>query len=459
MKQIWALAQQKRLQFIVVIVLFAVIGSVIVLVSRALTSATKFEAELGVLENGSSVVADPTASGGSAVKFATQRAFTHPGVLVNRAQLDFVKQKLAANQEPWASALAKVKTERYASLSYTYGAVPIVSCGLNNTPFIGCNEEKNDATAAYTQALLWYYTGNQAYAQKAVDILNDWSYTLTDHTEYAAPLQAAWGAEMFIRAAEIIRHTSSLWAPADIQKFEDLLANVYLADITDANAIQKYASYNGNWHLSAIDAKMNIAVFTDNHSLFDTALSEWRARTPSYIYLQTDNGGNGLPIAPPGGVQNTTSEIKCFWLDNMTGCGTATLNFTSGHAQETCRDLFHTGMGFASMINSAETAYIQGVNLYQDERTRIMAGFESLSAILVNNAYPAGLCNGQTLPAPQAAPTFEIAYNHYANRKGFAMPLTSQVVAAFQAAGGTGTSRQMMAWETLTHAQTGPAVQ
>lgn len=452
------LHKRQHVVALIIVLSFGTIGSALFYAANAANSQAVIEPESGTRSANISAVSDATASGGSAVQFnAPVNGFAHPGVLVNKAQLDFVKGRLAAGAEPWTSAMAKMKTERYASLNYTYGAVPVVSCGLNNTPFIGCNEEKNDATAAYTHALLWYYTGNTAHAQKAIDILNNWSSTLTSHTEYAAPLQAAWGAEMFTRAAEIIRHTSTLWSAADIQKFEALLTNVYLVDITSADAVQKYASYNGNWHLSAIDAAMSIGVFTNNRALFDSAVAEWRARTPSYIYLQSDNGGNGMPVAPPGGIKDTVSEIKCFWLDSMTGCGTATLSLANGHGQESCRDLYHTGMGFASMINAAETAYIQGVNLYEEQRTRIIAGYEFMSSILVNNTYPAGMCNGQALPAPQAAPTYEIGYNHYANRKGFALPFTQQVVNAFQSAGGTGTSRQMMAWETLTHAKSGAA--
>lgn len=445
-----------RYTVIGILFVFSMVGVLVLSRSSAITPTAWLEPEQGQRSANVTILQDPVASGGAVIKFGDTQ-FTHPGVLVNKKQLDFVKSKIAAGEEPWSSALASVLTERYASHNYTYGAVPVVSCGANNTPFIGCNEEKNDATAAYTQALLWYYTGDQAYAQKAIAILNDWSYTLTDHNEFAAPLQAAWGAEMFTRAAEIMRYTSNLWSAADVQKFEDLLTNVYLADISDADALQKYASYNGNWHFSAIDAMINIAVFTDNRALFDTAISQWRERTPSYIFQTTDNGSSGIPFAPPGGLHDTASSIKCFWLDNFSGCGTATLNLANGHAQETCRDLFHTGMGFASMINTAETAYIQGVDLYEEERPRIIAGFEFMSGILVNNAYPAGICNGKSLPAPQAAPTYEIAYNHYAGRKGRYLPNTRQVVEAFQSAGGTGTSRQMMAWETLTHANSGSA--
>ena len=40
-------------------------------------------------------------------------------------------------------------------------------------------EHLDDARAAYTHALLWYYTGNQAHANKAIEIMNAWSATLT----------------------------------------------------------------------------------------------------------------------------------------------------------------------------------------------------------------------------------------------------------------------------------------
>ncbi len=34
-------------------------------------------------------------------------------------------------------------------------------------------------------------------------------------------------------------------------------------------------------------------------------------------------------------------------------------------AQETCRDMGHTQLGVAGMFDAAETAWLQGVNLYQ----------------------------------------------------------------------------------------------
>src|SRR6185369_16878952 len=117
------------------------------------------------------------ASFATAVPAAAQ-AFRHPGVLVSKEQLDFVKAKIAAGEEPWKSAFAKLKSSSYASLSMTPKPRASVDCGAYSSPNNGCSEELNDAWSAYTQALLWSYTGNKANADKAIQILNAWSAVL-----------------------------------------------------------------------------------------------------------------------------------------------------------------------------------------------------------------------------------------------------------------------------------------
>ena len=87
------------------------------------------------------------------------------------------------------------------------------------------SEHLDDARAAYTHALLWAYTGNQANANKAIEIMNAWSSTLTE-IKFDQPrrpdngsqiwangkLQAGWGGSLFARAAEIIRYTGAGWS-------------------------------------------------------------------------------------------------------------------------------------------------------------------------------------------------------------------------------------------------------
>ena len=44
-------------------------------------------------------------------------------------------------------------------------------------------------TACAMGALAWYITGNASYAQKAIQIMDAWSATITSHTNSNAPLQ------------------------------------------------------------------------------------------------------------------------------------------------------------------------------------------------------------------------------------------------------------------------------
>ena len=100
--------------------------------------------------------------------------FIHPGVLISRAQLDFVKGRVQAGAQPWASAYSQMTASRYASLSRTPAPRAVVECGSFSNPNFGCTDEREDAIAAYTDALAWYISGNSAYAKKAIQIMDAW---------------------------------------------------------------------------------------------------------------------------------------------------------------------------------------------------------------------------------------------------------------------------------------------
>src|SRR4051812_7633408 len=74
------------------------------------------------------------ASAGAAATNATEKAagcagFHHPGVVVNRAQLDFIKAKVAAGAEPWKSAFEAAKASEFGALSYTPHPRDTCECG------------------------------------------------------------------------------------------------------------------------------------------------------------------------------------------------------------------------------------------------------------------------------------------------------------------------------------------
>jgi hypothetical protein len=128
----------------------------------------------------------------------------------------------------------------YASLSRTPTPRAVVECGSFSNPNLGCTDEREDAIAAYTDALAWYTSRNSAYAQKAIQLMDAWSATITSHTNSNAPLQTGWAGSVWPRAAEIIRYTCPA-GRANEDRFATMLRNVYLpVVIKDSNS-------NGNW--------------------------------------------------------------------------------------------------------------------------------------------------------------------------------------------------------------------
>ena len=373
-------------------------------------------------------------TGGSAG--AANQGFTHPGVLDQKGQLDFVKAKIAAGQEPWKSALAKAKGDNLGKLSYKATPFSDVQCGsFSMNPNVGCSEEKDDAAAAYTQALIWAVTGDEAYAKNAIAIMNAWGPVIKKHSASNAPLQAAWAASVWPRAAEIMKYTYTGWAPADIKQFESMFKVAYLPYVENG------ADSNGNWELSMIEATIGMAVFLDDKAHFDSAVSMWKKRVPAYFYLKSDGA---LPIAPDKGNYGTQAAIIKYWQGQST--------FVDGLCQETCRDLGHTQFGLAATLNAAETALIQGVDLYSLEEKRLTATLEFHANYLDGATIPTWLCGG-ALMQNTPSPMWEIAYNEYNGRLGASLPISLKVVNKIRPTG----YNHMMVWESLSHAQVGTA--
>ncbi len=383
---------------------------------------SSYDAESNPVYASPSIVTTADASG----KPAKPAGFNHPGVLLSRAQLTEIKKRVSTNVEPQKSAFEKMKSDPYAALDYKANPVEIVSCGPRSNPDIGCKIEQADCAAAYTQALMWSITGEKAYAENAIQIMNAWAETLKGGHNYAnGPVQSAWSGSVWPRAAEIIRYTYNGWSETDIAKFQNMLRTQYLPSIIHGDC------ENGNKELAMCEALINIGVFCDDRSVFDLGVKMWRGRTPAYIYLKSDGSA---PIEPPG-------------------CGPAiwgnkglTPEFVDGLLQETARDSHHPTMAFASMSNAAETAFIQDVDLYKEQGKRIMAAIEFEAQYIKPNNVPAPANLTFALNS-----TWEIAYNHFHNRMNNNLPKMAAALPLDRPS----TGNHHVLWETLTHGEMG----
>jgi Alginate lyase len=362
------------------------------------------------------------------IRPAAPTAFKHPGVLVTRSQLDVVRQKVTAGAQPWKSAYDKMRTSPYASLTRPAKPRADVDCGSRSVPNLGCSEERDDALAAYTDALMWYISRDGRYADKAIELMDAWSGTIKRHTNSNAPLQTCWSGASWSRAAELIRYTYPAGWPKS-GRFASMLRTVYLPIVI------KGSGANGNWESIMTDAAIGIAVFLDDKASYDRAVALWRGRVPAYIYLKSDGA---TPKSPPAHPKSGSALVE-YWYGQKT--------YVDGLAQETCRDFGHTGWGLEGAAQVAETARIQGLDLYGEMRDRMTRALEFHAGYDLGAPVPAWLCGGKINRG--LGPVLEVAYNHYHNRLGLALPKTQQLIERHRPMGDDG---HFVAWETLTGA-------
>ncbi len=332
---------------------------------------------------------------------AAAQSMKHPGVLVSRQQLDFIRQQVREKKDPIYGEYLKAVASPYAALDYRVLGPPetgIIDCGAYSRPDHGCHAEDEDASAAYLQAVLWWITRDHRYAANAIRIMNTYSRSLKGYTGANTHLQAAWSAETWPRAAEIIRHSRAGWKRRDVQAFSEMLTGVILPLIHDG------APHNvGNWELSMIEGMMGIAVFTDDRVLLNHAEEMWTKRVESYFYAAKVDGDHPKELVP------MTHEK---WFGQVVFDES-----TNGISAETCRDLGHTGYSIAATMAAAETAHIQGDKLYESEEQRLIGAMEFHARLLLRKEpVPTAVCGG-TIRYGRGY-TFGIGYNEYHNRLG-----------------------------------------
>jgi hypothetical protein len=199
---------------------------------------------------------------------------------------------------------------------------------------------------------------------RAINILNFYGKRLQGYADWGnGKLEAAWAADKWARAAELLATTGAPWAAPDVDAFRQMLQRASVPMLYNGSC------FNGNWELAMIEGLTSIAVFTNNATLFDHAIGMWRARVPAYFYVAADGP---TPLCP----------ADCKATGKPDGCtqdwhGQVVFNSSvNGVCQETCRDFGHMSYGLASTFNVAETALLQGIDLYTPNADRLVAALE-----------------------------------------------------------------------------------
>ena len=334
-------------------------------------------------------------TGSSASCSAAEKPFTHPGILHSRAELDFVKAKVAEGEEPWTAAWEELRSHAISELDWKPKPVANVVRGVRNNPDIGGTNLMRDGAAAYSHAIQWYVTGEQPHANKAIEILNAYATTLESIGGHDARLLAGMAGITFANAAEILRHTQAGWSEPDQKQFERLLRDVFYAVIQDF-----YPTANGNWDAAMIQTMLAMGVFLDDRAMFQRAVD-----------YTISGDGNGA--------------ISKYFND-------------FGECQESGRDQAHTQMGLGYLGCAAEIAWKQGVDLYGAYDNRLALGFEYTAKYNLGHEVPyepyrshEGRYHYREISDKSRgrfSSIYERVYHHYHDRMGLEMPFTAQVI-------------------------------
>lgn len=407
--------------------------------------------------------------------------FVHPGVLLGLPQLDFVKAKLAAGAQPWTTQYNRMmaaKNDRgnsanvnrlYSDLSWVPTPWALVGRGSGGNPSEGDEDEQCDAIAAYLHALNWYYKGSRASAQKAIQICNAWSSTLQDHKFLGTAgygdglLQSGWTGSMWPRSAEILRYT---FTPTGSETALD--ATGFAAMLQRAHIPRVRYGWSGsgyNWLAVMADALIACAVYCEDDAMYQQGLANWRQWITASIWMTGDVNRwpqlAGLPISPrlpsppditPPGWNSSTGQSN---TDDRAATNRATYlshmfnptSFPDGLELEMGRDPWHMSMGFAAFGNAAETARLQGDDLYGEQQTRLSTSVE-MACDFIHNCYVDGQAVPYGMPFSPTSGTFSaptgtawgarptddqrltwsILYNHFHSRIGLPMTQTGLTI-------------------------------
>mgnify|MGYP002479261097 CR=1 FL=1 len=326
--------------------------------------------------------------------------FVHPGVAHTAATFAFVRERIAAHDQPWWDAWNVLRSSPEASLSWEPRPRAHVERGPSNHPDIGSSEFTADGLAAYVHALCWVLSGEEAHARKAAEILHAWASTLESISNHDARLLVGMSGYQYVVAAEIVKHTWNGW-PAEQQKeFARMLREIWYPLIKDF-----YPTANGNWDASMLQTMIAMGVFLDDRAMFERAVE--------YFLHGEGNGAIGNYIWP------------------------------SGQAQESGRDQAHTQMGLDFLAATCETAWIQGIDLYKALDNRLLKGFEYTARYNLGYDVPyepfrsyRGRYYYQSISSiarGRLRPMYERVYNHYHNRRGLEAPYTWMAVQQLRA--------------------------
>lgn len=256
----------------------------------------------------------------------------HPGGWHTQADLDAIRSNVQAQQEPWITGWKAVANER-PDAKYKANVERVMTDKFALS---------RNGHAAYQLAMKWVATGDQAYADAAIGVIDHWVETVEVFDVWGPTLTLSTGSGFMAQAAEILAHGfegEAGWPEEKIEAAQGWFKTKIYGPWTNTGAMR-----SSNWGTSCVGGNMSIAVFCDSKKM----------------------------------LAQQVNAYKHGYRDTRDGCaGVAQYIFSpTGQAFESGRDQAHVQGGIAHLVEAAFTAWNQGIDLVKYADYRLVAGVE-----------------------------------------------------------------------------------
>jgi|GEM_PF-514388 len=222
----------------------------------------------------------------------SEEGFTHPGVGLTKEILENMREQVIAKKDPWYSYYREMALTGDASRTITS------SNASSSDPTKPANTAMNskgafvaDGLKAFTQAVMYYITGDEVYRANAMRIIRIWSqmdptrytYFTDSHIHMGIPLHR------MVVAAEILRYSNTtdgdpnlVWTDKDTEDFTNNLITPTIETFLDDN------NYFMNQHTYPLLGAVSGYIFTNDLAGYEKGV-EWFTVNETAI----DQGKNG----------------------------------------------------------------------------------------------------------------------------------------------------------------------
>ncbi len=356
----------------------------------------------------------------------------HPCMLHSESDFTFVKGKVDAGAQPWKSGYDLLAASNYANVNYTPNPVVTLIRGGNSREEPNPDNYGNayrDVAAAYQLALRWKITGDNQYADKAVQILNAWASTCTglsgDSNKYLA--SGIYGYQ-FANAAEILRDYSG-WTVTDFNKYKKWMLDIWYPltlDFLERHNGTCNFHYWANWDLANMNAMLAIGILADDKTKINYALQYFKKGV-----------GNG-------NINNTVVYRHRVGDEDL------------GQCQESGRDQGHATLVISLVGSFCQMAYNIGIDLFSYDNNRVLSlceytakyNYKDQNGIFPYNVPFVTYTNCGSSQVTQTVvsdaqrgtdrPAWELIYNHYVKVKGVPAKYSQKYAEKLRPEGGGG---------------------